>query len=695
MRLTSLTISNFRGFAREQTLDLDGDVVIVFGPNGTGKTTILDALQWLVMGDVPRLRRAALKPQEDVVSSRYATGQPSVRARLRDGEGDEIEIARHGLGKAMRLSVTSSGAEPLTDESAAVALARLFGRDDPREAQARFGRTHLLQQDELTELLHADTKERYQFLANLTGLEELQRLDVQLRAELKSLRAGLKERRHELDRLRGSVIASERTRSEAEDVVVQEETVAEDRMREALARVVALLGQPSADEPERLLDEALDRMALIRDRVGRLVESRLRAEEADEGLVEEARAAEHQVAVCGDHVRVREANVAAAAEALAELEREQDRVQRLAELALEQMDDRHCPVCGQSHDPKATRERLRRILGEDQRLLVARNALESRHADLVQAREAEGRAQTAALNLRRLVDSADEANRVKAVYRSELQTIIPGGSNAAKVTDEALTAHAMRAVEELDAAVSALRSALRDRTIQADLHARVQAAARDAEARRRRLDRLEEDVLDLEQRAQAADGVYRWLGEQVVETTTRIVDASTPIVNALYTRLDVHPSFRRFAFRSDRRYEAGHLRPWVYDDEQQADGNAVHVLSAAQLNALALCLFFSLNLEEAGPFSTALLDDPVQSMDDINILSLADVLRTLRRRRQLVLTTHDPNLARLLARKLRPLADGERTLFLSLAAWSPEGPRVTVESQNPDPYRTALELVSF
>jgi ABC-type lipoprotein export system ATPase subunit len=49
------------------------------------------------------------------------------------------------------------------------------------------------------------------------------------------------------------------------------------------------------------------------------------------------------------------------------------------------------------------------------------------------------------------------------------------------------------------------------------------------------------------------------------------------------------------------------------------------------------------------------LDDPVQSLDHVNLLSLADMLRTVRNRRQIIVSTHDEVLAELLIRTLRPL----------------------------------------
>ena len=44
MRLLSLEVAGFRGFAAEQIFDLDADAIVVVGSNGNGKTSLFDAV---------------------------------------------------------------------------------------------------------------------------------------------------------------------------------------------------------------------------------------------------------------------------------------------------------------------------------------------------------------------------------------------------------------------------------------------------------------------------------------------------------------------------------------------------------------------------------------------------------------------------------------------------------------------------
>ena len=56
VRLTSLRISAFRGISDPAQFDLSAPLTLVFAPNGTGKTTMCEAAEWLLTGQVERLK---------------------------------------------------------------------------------------------------------------------------------------------------------------------------------------------------------------------------------------------------------------------------------------------------------------------------------------------------------------------------------------------------------------------------------------------------------------------------------------------------------------------------------------------------------------------------------------------------------------------------------------------------------------
>ena len=70
--IKSLTVRHFRGFNDEITLPLEGSAVIVAGANGRGKTSLFDAIQWLMLGQIPRLEKLKLHAAEEHIVNQYA-----------------------------------------------------------------------------------------------------------------------------------------------------------------------------------------------------------------------------------------------------------------------------------------------------------------------------------------------------------------------------------------------------------------------------------------------------------------------------------------------------------------------------------------------------------------------------------------------------------------------------------------------
>ena len=54
-RLESIEIEDFRAYRKPQTFSLGADVTVLFGPNGFGKTSLFDAIDFAVTGDIGRM----------------------------------------------------------------------------------------------------------------------------------------------------------------------------------------------------------------------------------------------------------------------------------------------------------------------------------------------------------------------------------------------------------------------------------------------------------------------------------------------------------------------------------------------------------------------------------------------------------------------------------------------------------------
>lgn len=97
-------------------------------------------------------------------------------------------------------------------------------------------------------------------------------------------------------------------------------------------------------------------------------------------------------------------------------------------------------------------------------------------------------------------------------------------------------------------------------------------------------------------------------------------------------------------------------------------GSPGAMLSAGNLNTAALTLFLALHLSTSDRLPFLVLDDPVQSMDDVHISQLAALLRTLTKQhdRQIVVAVHERALFDYLALELSPAFDGDRLITVEL-----------------------------
>ena len=93
------------------------------------------------------------------------------------------------------------------------------------------------------------------------------------------------------------------------------------------------------------------------------------------------------------------------------------------------------------------------------------------------------------------------------------------------------------------------------------------------------------------------------------------------------------------------------------------------------------------------PIETALFDDPLQSLDNVHLLGVVDILRRVASKRQLIVSTHDAAFGGLLSRKLRPVEGSGTTsaLVITFGAWDEEG--TTVSSVRVEPELVPLRLV--
>ena len=78
-RIESVSIEGFKAFARQQTFRFEGCNVFLFGPNGLGKTSIVEAIRWCLFGLASR--------RGEIVKNQFYGGPCIVQIGLQASEG--------------------------------------------------------------------------------------------------------------------------------------------------------------------------------------------------------------------------------------------------------------------------------------------------------------------------------------------------------------------------------------------------------------------------------------------------------------------------------------------------------------------------------------------------------------------------------------------------------------------------------
>lgn len=127
------------------------------------------------------------------------------------------------------------------------------------------------------------------------------------------------------------------------------------------------------------------------------------------------------------------------------------------------------------------------------------------------------------------------------------------------------------------------------------------------------------------------------------------------LINQLYDKIDPHPDFKKVEFKPDFEVDPPRLDVIVTDSNNNHEIIPNLYYSTAQINILSLSIFLASALNSK-QYDCIFIDDPIQSMDSINVLSTIDLLRSIvvNHGKQIILSTHDQNFHNLLKKKMPP-----------------------------------------
>lgn len=89
--LSHLKVGPFRGFTDPEEFNLDSRIVLLYGPNGTGKTSFCEALEYALLGEIQEAEAKRLGQAEYLENARVGSYRtPNLSAKNANGEAVEL-----------------------------------------------------------------------------------------------------------------------------------------------------------------------------------------------------------------------------------------------------------------------------------------------------------------------------------------------------------------------------------------------------------------------------------------------------------------------------------------------------------------------------------------------------------------------------------------------------------------------------
>jgi chromosome segregation protein len=523
MRFTRLRLNGFKSFVDPTDLVIQDGLTGVVGPNGCGKSNLLEALRWVMGENRPSAMRGG--GMEDVIFNGAATRGARNFAEVVLQLDNSERLAPAGFNDTDTLDITRR----ITRDAGSAY--KLNGKDvRARDVQMLFADAStgahspaLVRQGQISELINARPKARRRVLEEAAGISGLYQRRHEAELKLKGAETNLSRVDDVLDQLAGQLTTLARQAKQAQRY---REIGADLRQAEGLLLWLRWRdAQDGVERAEAVLREALGGAARAETAARAAATAREEAEGRLPPLREEeaiAGAILQRLVVERDSL---DGEIARAKEAVATLEGRLDQLARDI--------DREGALNADAGDSIARLEAERQALGtesegHDDRLMVALAAAEEA-ASVLRTREQD------------LTDATEAAARLSARHQSAERRVSEAQKARARHVSEAETAtrHAAEAEARLSgitADVAAARDAL---TAAQDLAARADDTLTQTEAARAAAQTAEAEARAARSEAEGRAGTL----DSEVTALTRLLDRERGQGDQVLDRITVAKGF--------------------------------------------------------------------------------------------------------------------------------------------------------
>lgn len=640
MNIDFVEIAGFRGFKSRTRVNIPRGFAVLTGRNGTGKSTVFDAIDFALTGSISKYDVRVAKgggledhmwwvgdgsTSESFVSVGFVTndGERIVVKRKRDGTVDEKLLANLSERLCLDRAVNPNWVSTLMATSL-IRDERISALSLDLTEQARF--------TAVREALGADEASAYE-----ERTKEILKLVKSSRDEQVARHAKIHE---ELGRALSSLTDARSNVVEEADTIT-----ALERLRRALSSAEVDTRKLIAEAKSFLSRERQNVVAL---RSALAVADRLFKEDARRKMETDS----DQIATLstrrvGIERQLEDARIALASanEALQKARETDERT--ASHLALFDLgsniglDDGKCPLCAAPH----SQEEFNKLV-EAARTLVAR-----RMPTAAAASQHHGKAREDVFGLEQELSSINSTilSLGEAIERRRLEIeTVTREFDILKLGDPADLTAATQILLSRQGAVTTIEETLfsletsRPQDRVSSLESRVAQLRALVETEASRLN-------DAERAVEVAQQIDKSVRQVANELLSEQFDTVLPLLKELYRRLRPHADWTEIEIDI-----AGKLRASL--NFTVGDGyNPQFLFSSGQRRAAGLAFLLAVHLSRPWcALNTLMLDDPIQHIDDYRSLNLVEVLSSIRRGgRQIIIAVEDKALADVLCRRLR------------------------------------------
>ena len=687
--IETLEIQGFRGYLEKLSHNFNNRSCMIFGPQGSGKSSTLNAIEWCLFGKIAYFKSAESKSDSELVNARANDREAIVKIRLVNGD-QHLEIVRAKRINNRDTDVTISfNGKREEAVNAQETIFRTLGLtfDD-------FYRSCHLHQESINSLITDDPKMRDEAIDRLLGLDRIRSVigSIPMQKINNSLAELTDKRRDMTNKLAGAIDTISAQVAKAENDVLKRGIVSDqisilgiqmlvtelqrslnDIATESDVEPILISGDLTTEVIEKLVPKI---RTFIRNSRAKVIEvtgvDELRTKQSEaiqlkldsekilrnkkeiEIKIKEIESKFGNIESIGNEIKETDKRI----EVLKKDREELDFNAKLAKDALHFFEGAlisTCPVCGQKITYEETKKHLEEVL-EDSKGAKVREIdgkieeeksfyidLDGKKRELVNltrdladllssAAAIESKVGTIAEKKIRM----DEIDDFLASYLTSLLDKISESEKAFSTRNRHI-----EAAEALTDKIQAINNVLLKRGEYRAVDERSKNESEESKG-------LSEVIMKMENFKEKIDVLVRVLNEIQSSSATRLISQASEKMGSYYSRLDAHSYYNQLDISVTSKNVQGIQKNTYLIKAKSADeSRSTHVssrFSAGQLNCTALSIFLSLAEISNNKVGFIMLDDPSQSLDDEHVMRLSQVLSDLSSLKQVIVATQEDNL---------------------------------------------------